>query len=340
MTTSRRLDRRRFTLLAATAATTLSLAPLPARAADNPSVIRIGSTAPGHMKFVLFRDLGLLAKEFEKEGIKVEFLTFNGGAEAATAVATGALEVIYTGNNPALRLAATGADVKAIGLSSWVPSTETVIVTRPDSPIASLADLKGKRVAYLTGTVRNSVFSKALRTVGLGTADVQSLNLGFDAAGPALARGDIDAIVESSATVQKLIDAGGAKLLYDASDRPEWAAPYIITVNGNFARTYPQVVTRLLAADIKLARWVDQNYEETIRLFVAGTKSSEKAVRDTYKTREFFQTPDITEAAVKALHDEETFMAEAKLIKGKVDYAKWIDRSYYEAALKSLGAGN
>lgn len=311
-----------------------------ARAADKPEVIRIGSTAPGHMKFVLFRNLGLLAKAFEKDGIKVEFLTFNGGAEAATAVATGAIEFIYTGNNPALRLGASGADIKAIGLSSWVPSTETVVVVRPDSPAKSLADLKGKKVAYLTGTVRHSVFSKALKTVGLGTADVESLNLGIESSGPALVRGDIDAIVESRATVQKLVDAGGAKLLYDASDRAEWAAPYIITVNGAFAHNNPGLVTRLLAEDIKLARWVDKNPEETIKRFVAETKSSEKAVRETYDKGVFWQNPDITEAALKALKDEEAFMAEAKLIKGKVDYAKWIDRSYYEAALKEIGAGN
>ncbi|KPL54646.1 ABC transporter substrate-binding protein [Prosthecomicrobium hirschii] len=330
----------------AVAAGLLALAAIPglaagaARAADKPEVIRIGSTAPGHLKFVLFRNLGLLTKAFEKDGIKVEFLTFNGGAEAATAVATGAIEFIYTGNNPALRLGASGADVKAIGLSSWVPSTETIVVVRADSPIKSLADLKGRKVAYLTGTVRHSVFSKALKTVGLATSDVENLNLGIESSGPALVRGDIDAIVESRGTVQKLVDAGGAKLLYDASDKAEWAAPYIITVNGAFARNHPGLVTRLIAEDIKLAGWVDKNPEETIKRFVAETKSSEKAVRETYDKGQFWQNPEITEAAVKALKDEEAFMAEAKLIKGKVDYAKWIDRSFLETALKDIGAGN
>ena len=61
------LSRRAFagTLLAAAVAA-LGLPSL-AAAQDYPDRIRIGSTAPGHLKFVLFRNLGLLQEEFEKE---------------------------------------------------------------------------------------------------------------------------------------------------------------------------------------------------------------------------------------------------------------------------------
>src|SRR5689334_18976604 len=109
---------RRQLFRAATAAV-VSLA-VPAFAQDKPEVIRIGSTAPGHLKFILAQQNGWWEKEFAKDGIKVELLTFNGGSEATTALATGAIEFTYTGNNPALRVAASGADVKAIGLSSYV----------------------------------------------------------------------------------------------------------------------------------------------------------------------------------------------------------------------------
>src|SRR4051812_38863140 len=167
---------------------------LPALAADEyPDVIRIGSTAPGHLKFVTFRNLGLLQKEFEKEGINVEFVTFDGGSAASVALGSGQLDFMYTGNNPALRLAASGADVKAIGLSNWVPQNDTLVIAPPASPAQTLKDLKGKRVASLVGTVRHSTFSKALNSVGLNTADVQGFNLGIENSGPAMSRGDVDA---------------------------------------------------------------------------------------------------------------------------------------------------
>jgi sulfonate transport system substrate-binding protein len=334
------LNRRAFagTLLAGAIAA-LGLPSL-AAAQDYPDVIRIGSTAPGHLKFILFRNLGLLQKEFEKEGIDVEFLTFDGGSAASVALGSGELDFMYTGNNPALRLAASGADVKAIGLSAWVPQNDTEVLVPVDSPAKTLEDLKGKRVAYLTGTVRHSIFSKALGSVGLTTADVQSFNLGIENSGPALARGDIDALVESSGVAQKLVDAGQARVLFDAGvqGKPEWSVPYIITANGAFLKRYPEVATRLLEQDIQLARWVDANPEETIRIFVEETGNSETSVRETYRDNVFYQNPEITDSAVEALKGEEAFMAANDLIKGTVDYDTWIDRSYFQAAADALVA--
>jgi sulfonate transport system substrate-binding protein len=331
----------RRTLLSGLAALALGSAALatPALAEDKPDVIRIGSTAPGHLKFILERHSGSLAKEFEKDGIKVEFIAFtNGGSEATTASATGAVEFIYTGNNPALRVAAAGADVKAIGLSSFVKENGSAIIVKTDSPIKSIADLKGKKVAYLTGTVRHSTFAKALKSVGLSLNDVESLNLAFDASGPALVRGDVDAVVESGDVAAKLVDTGEARVILDASAHPEWSAPYLISANGEFVRKYPDLVKRLLKVDIETARWADAHPEDTIKIFVAETKSSEKSVRQTYRDNVFYQDPKITPEALASLKSEEQFMADAKLLKGSVDYDKWIDTSFLDAAYKEVDA--
>jgi sulfonate transport system substrate-binding protein len=331
----------RRTVLSGLAALALGSAALatPAFAEDKPDVIRIGSTAPGHLKFILERHSGSLAKEFEKDGIKVEFIAFtNGGSEATTALATGAVEFIYTGNNPALRVAAAGADVKAIGLSSFVKENGSAIIVKTDSPIKSLADLKGKKVAYLTGTVRHSTFAKALKSAGLSLADVESLNLAFDASGPALVRGDVDAVVESGDVAAKLVDTGEARVILDASSHPEWSAPFLISANGEFVKKYPDLVKRLLKVDIETARWADAHPEDTIKIFVDETKSSEKSVRKTYKDNVFYQDPKITPEALASLKSEEQFMADAKLLKGSVDYDKWIDTSFLDAAYKEVDA--
>lgn len=325
----------------------LSLLPVaglsPAAAGEaKPEVIRIGSTAPGHLKFILYRNKKLLEDEFAKDGITIELTTFDGGSAATVALGSGAIDFTYIGNNPSLRLAATGADVKLVGLSSWNRSNETQIVVKPDSPIQKIEDLKGKKIAYLSGTVRHSTFAKALKAAGLSINDVESLNLGIESSGPALARGDIDAIVESTGPVQALVEKGGARVIFDAgvSGKPEWAVPHLISVNGDFARKYPDIVARLLAVDIATARSADANPEETIAIFVKETGNSDKAVRATYPDGKFFQDPQITEEAVRALQGEETFMADSGLLKGKVNYDTWIDRSFYEKAHKRVDASN
>ncbi|EYD76412.1 Alkanesulfonates-binding protein [Rubellimicrobium mesophilum DSM 19309] len=331
------LTRRAFGLAAAALLGTTAL-PALAQDAALPDAIRIGSTAPGHLKFILFRNLHLLEKEFEAEGIPVELVTFDGGSEASVALGSGQLDLMYTGNNPALRLAASGADVKAVGLSSWNPLNETVVIARADGDIDSIDDLKGHNVAYLQGTVRHSNFAKALETVGLSTDDVESFNFGIETAGPALARGDIDAIVESRSTVQTLIDQGLAKVIFDGAEHPEWVSPYPITVNGEFARRYPEVLARILAVDIQTAAWADAHPDETIRIFAEETGRPEDAIRATYPDNQFHQSPEITQAAIDSLRDEESFMAANGLIEGQVDYDAWIDTSYYQAALGLLQA--
>lgn len=335
---------RRTLLKLALALAVVPLAGLAPASADEakPDVIRIGSTAPGHLKFILYRNKKLLENEFAKDGIKVELTTFDGGSAASVALGSGAIDFTYIGNNPSLRLAATGADVKLVGLSSWNRSNETQIVVKPDSPIQKIEDLKGKKIAYLAGTVRHSTFAKALNAAGLSIKDVESLNLGIETSGPALARGDVDAIVESTGSVQKLVEAGQARLIFDAgiSGKPEWAVPHLLSVNGEFARKYPEIVARLLAVDITTARWADANAEETVQIFVKETGNSDKAVRATYPDGKFFQDPEITEEAVRALQGEEAFMADADLLKGKVNYDTWVDRSFYDAALKRLSASN
>ncbi|EYR83033.1 MULTISPECIES: aliphatic sulfonate ABC transporter substrate-binding protein [unclassified Shinella] len=344
MTSFPLLPLRRTLLKIALALSILPGAGLATASADEakPDVIRIGSTAPGHLKFILYRNKKLLEDEFAKDGIKVELTTFDGGSAATVALGSGAIDFTYIGNNPSLRLAATGADVKLIGLSSWNRSNETQIVVKPDSPIQKIEDLKGKKVAYLAGTVRHSTFAKALKTVGLSLGDVESLNLGIESSGPALSRGDVDALVESTGPVQKLVEEGEARVIFDAgvSGSPEWAVPHLLSVNGDFARKYPDIVTRLLAVDIAAARWADANPEETIAIFVKETGNSDKAVRATYPDGKFFQDPQVTEEAVRALQGEEVFMADAELLKGKVNYDTWIDRSFYDAAVKKLDASN
>ncbi|AZO67416.1 MAG: aliphatic sulfonate ABC transporter substrate-binding protein [Mesorhizobium sp.] len=320
------------------AAVGASVVVAPAFAQDKPEVIRIGSTAPGHLKFILAQQDGWWQKEFAKDGIKVELVTFNGGSEATTALATGAIEVTYTGNNPALRVAASGADVKLIGVSSYVKAGGSSIIVKTDSPLKTLQDLKGKKVAYLTGTVRHSNFSKALNSVGLTTSDIEGLNLPFEASGPALLRDDIDAIVETDSTAAKLVDTGEARVLYDTSTHPEWNVPNVISVNGAFAAKYPDLVKRLLKVDIEISRWADAHPDETIKTFVEATKSSEKSVRKTYSQGLFYQDPKLTDDAIAALKSEEKFMAGAGLLKGSIDYSKWVDKSFVDGAYTEVAA--
>ncbi len=305
------------------------------------SVIKIGSTAPGHLKFLLNMEKGWLDEEFAKDGIKIEYYPFTGGgSEAMVALASGGLDFTYTGTDPALRTAAAGADIKMIGLSSFGnPVSASSIIVRNDSAIKSVKDLKGKKVAYLKGTVRHATITKALKNEGLSINDIESFNLDFAASGPALIRGDVDAIVESESTTFPLVSKGDAKILFSGKDHPGFQSPPSpINVRGDFARKHPDIVKRLLKIDLKTSQWADEHFDETMEIFARVRKQNETATRNAYSAsnKTVFNDPRITDDAIQALKDEEEFMKENNLMEGKVDYNSWIDKSFLEAAIAEL----
>lgn len=292
---------------------------------DKVSVIRVGSTAPGHVKFLLNQQKHWLDEEFARDGIKVEYYPFSGGGqEAATALATGGLDIAFTASAPALRTAASGANVKLIALSSFGSNGGSDIAVRKDSPIRSVKDLKGKKVAFLTGTVRHSTITKALKLAGLSLKDIDALNLNFEASGPALMRGDIDAIVESRTTFTPLAETDAIRIILDGRDHPEWSSPSAISVNGDFLKKHPDLVKRFLKIDLQAARWADANPEETIKIIAAATKKKESAVRRDHPDNKFYSEPRISPKGIAAFKAEEAFLKEAGLSNGTVDYGSWV----------------
>lgn len=303
-----------------------------------PSTLNIGSTAPGHLKFILLQHHGWLEEELKPFNVKVNYHPFvEGGSIAVQALATGSIDIAYVGNNPSLRIGALDAGINIIGLSNYVKSSGSSIVVANDSEIKTIEDLKGKRVAFLQGTVRHSTLAKALATVDLTTKDIITLNMPFSSSGPALIRGEIDAFVESENSAGELLQRGAARILLDGADYPEWSAPNAILTRKNLIDTHPDIVQILLDVDLKISQWADDNWEETIVIFAEATQSNVDVLKRTYADGKFHQDPLITEEAVNAFKLEEAFMQDAELIRGQVDYDRWINDSFVKESYRKAG---
>lgn len=302
------------------------------------SVIRIGSDAGSYLAFILLEQNKWLDEEFKNDGIKIEYYSFAGGAAAQVALSTGSLDFAYTGSNPALRTAAAGADTKLIGIASFGnPVSGSSIIVRNDSAIRSVKDLKGKKVAYLKGTGRHSSLAKALASEGMSIQDIESLNLAFDASGPALIRGDIDALAEGETTTFPLISTGEARAIWKGADHPELqSAPSPITVRGDFAEKHPTIVKRFLKIDLQVAQWADKNPAETIKIFANAKKRPEDVVRKSYPKNltTFYIDPRITDKAIQRLKEEKEFLKENKILEGDVNIDSWVDKSFIDLVLK------
>lgn len=116
--------------------------------AADPATLRIGYQK-GSIALVLAKEHGLLEKRFAHTEVK--WIEFPAGPQMLEALNVGALDVGSTGDIPPLFAQAAGADLVYIGAEPPKPTAETILV-RNDSPLRSVADLKGKKVAFQKGS--------------------------------------------------------------------------------------------------------------------------------------------------------------------------------------------
>ena len=172
--------------------------------------VRLGKAVPNSFAFGA-TEVGMEAKIFEKEGIEIEVTSFRGDAQLQQAMAAGSLEV-GLGSGPGLGFRAKGAT--AIGVAAMYGAPANLALALPaDTPVKSLADLKGKRIGVTTtGSLTDWLVRELSRQQGWGSDGIKILALGaMQARLAAIQRGELDGMVIESATGYELEEAGKAK---------------------------------------------------------------------------------------------------------------------------------
>lgn len=138
---------------------------------------------------------GVLSAEnqgyFAEEGITINLAEFPDGPSEVAAMESGEIDLAYIGKG-AHRLCILGSAV--IFAPSSVHTVDKV-VCMPDSGIKSVEDLKGKTIAFNSGSSSETTFDNALTVGGLTREDVDPYDMGIDYMVPAAVSGDIDAAV-------------------------------------------------------------------------------------------------------------------------------------------------
>src|SRR5262245_19941519 len=167
-----------------------ALLPAAAFAADPLKEIRIDWATYNPVSMIL-KQKGLLEKEFAKDGISVVWVQSAGSNKALIFLNAGSIDLGSTAGSAALVAKINGDPIKSIYVYSrpeW-----TALVTAKDSKIASVADLKGKRVAVTRGTDPHIFLVRALQTAGLSEKDITPVLLQHPDGKAALIRGDVEA---------------------------------------------------------------------------------------------------------------------------------------------------
>jgi len=321
----------------------LALSGAAARAQEYPKTLTIGATAPGSPKFIWHQYLGWLEKELKPHGVKIVWAPFvDGGGALVSALGSSGIDIAYNvGSSPGLRIGAIDPNINLIAVDNFEPFGVSSVVVAANSPLKSVADLKDKKIAFLKGTVRHTTLAKILASANLTLDDVEGLHMPFETSGPALVRGDVDALIEGNTTVAPLLERGAARLLVDGDKHPEWASPTLILARTDYIARYPELIKTILKVDLRIAQWADANKKEALTSYSKLTGVKLESLRHRYVDPVLYQDPAVTDAAIDTLKGEEVFLRQAKLIKGTVDYDRWLDdtilRAVYEEAGRPYG---
>jgi len=160
-----------------------------AQAPGQPQQLRIGFQK-GSFNLALLKSYGLLEQRLP--GTRIQWTEFPAGPQLLEALALGSVELGATGDAPPVFAQAAGKDVVYVGAEPPKPDSSAVLV-KPDSPLKTLADLKGRRIALQKGSSAHFLTVQALKRARLAWGDIQAVYLPPADARAAFERGSVDA---------------------------------------------------------------------------------------------------------------------------------------------------
>src|SRR5579862_7426467 len=271
---------RRRLLAGAAAAIGAGVLPLRrARAAGKPSTINIDWATYNPVSMVL-KDNGLLEKEFAKDGIGIRWVQTLGSNKALEFLNAGSIDFGSTAGSAALLAKINGNPIKSIYVFSrpeW-----TALVTRKDTPINKIEDLKGKRVAVTRGTDPHIFLVRALLSVGMSEKDIQPVLLQHPDGKIALIRGDVDAWAGLDPMMAAAQVEDGARLFYRNKDANTYG---ILNSTEDFLKAYPDLTKRVIAVYEQARKYCLGHYDDEKRAFIDVTKLPDAVVDIQLKER-------------------------------------------------------
>jgi sulfonate transport system substrate-binding protein len=227
-----------------------------------PERLRIGFQKSASL-LTLQKAQGSLEKRLAPLGVKVQWVEFPAGPQLLEGLNVGAVDVGYVGEAPPIFAQAAGANFVYIGNDPASPEAEAIVVPK-DSPLKSVADLKGRKVALNKGSNVHYLLVKALEKAGLGYSDIQPVFLPPADARAAFERGAVDAWVIWDPFLSAVEKQTGARQLADGRGIVNNYAFYL--AERTYANQYPAVVQALFEDTVAQGRWLKTHLDEAAAL--------------------------------------------------------------------------
>lgn len=292
--------------------------------AQEPTVIKMGALKLIHSIAPYFYE------KFTPAGYKVEVIPFESPTEGKNAVVTKSVDFGMFGIAAATLGAAAGEPIVVIGSAC---NKGMAVVAGKNSPISSIKDLKGKRVAIWPGSTQEVFIFERLRMEGMSVADITPVRIFFSEMHVALARGDVDAYVGAEPGPSVSLATGVGKIVEYPYSTEMGALNMVFGAHRDTLRNKPELTKVILDIHRKASEYAMANPAALAAMAVAKLGQKKEAIEISIPNVELtwkFGPKEIQQAKTYAQH-----MLELKQIKQLPDFAAFFDTRFVGAMEKA-----
>jgi sulfonate transport system substrate-binding protein len=268
---------------------------------------------------LVLRRFGWLEDELKRDGINVKWTLSAGSNRALEYLNSNSVDIASSAGLAALLSKANGNPIKTPYIFSrpeW-----TALVVPKDSPIKTLKDLKGKKIAATKGTDPYLFLLRALHTVGLKRSDIEHVALQHADGRTALEQGRVDAWAGLDPLMAASELDAGSTLLYRNVAFNTYG---FLNVREDVLAQRPNDVKRVIAAYERARLWILANQSEAAKILSEEAKVSLQVALLQIKLRTDLSNPQPSSEHVKALQAAAPILLDEQLVKPGTDLTRTI----------------
>ncbi len=243
----------------------------------------------------VLEEKGILAERLKPLGYRVEWPEFAAGPQQLEALNAGALDIASTAESPAIFSQAAGAPLVYLAANSSDGQAVSLLVPK-NSPIQSVKELKGKKVAFQKASIGHYLILRALEKEGLKLSDIESIGLAPPDANVAFSQGKVDAWFIWEPFVTRNVQNNTARVLTDGGNGLRDTNNFIST-NRKFYQENREAIKVFLEEVQKAQNWSKNNPKEISQLLSAITQLDPPTLEIMHKKYDFTLIP-ITEKII------------------------------------------
>ena len=287
------------------------------------TTVRVGNSSATAFNFMPLA-FGIKQGNFAKNGVEVEVVDLGGASKIYQAMIAGSIDMSLAAGTD-VPFIMKGVPETGVGAIAITPALLGIVVPW-NSPIHSLADLKGKKIGFSTvGSLTQWVAFAAVHKAGLTPNDITGVTDGSTTPPQiaALETGQVDAQVSAVALGWNLEQQKKGRLLASAS---EFVGPFLLNViyaQDDFMKKHPDAVRGFLKGWYETVNFMATHRAETVAFETSIDHFSDAVNEKQYDTvmpslsRDGKFPPDAVAATARS-------MVDLGMLKTEPDMAKFL----------------